>query len=131
MPAPTPPKPPTPTPTPTPTVAPTPVPTPTPVAGAITTKAPSSATVKRGHVASLKYRVNEAVLGGTANVTIKIKKGGVVVKTLKARNVTMNATHTAQFTCKLAKGKYTFYVSATTAAGARSINTASNTLRVK
>ena len=131
VPAPTPPTPPTPTPTPTPTVVPIPTPTPTPVAGAITTKAPSSATVKRGKIASLKYRVNEAVLGGSANVTIKIKKSGVVVKTLKIRNASMNSTHTAKFTCKLAKGKYTFYVSATTVAGGVSSNTASNRLTVK
>lgn len=123
------PRPPTPTPTPTPTVTPTPTPTPSP--GAITTKAPSSATVKRGKVATLKYQVNEAVLGGTANVTIKIKKSGKIVKTLRIANARMNSTQKATFTCRLAKGSYTFYVSATTAAGGRSTNTAFNRLTVK
>jgi len=120
-----------PTPAPTPVVTPTPTPTPGPVAGAITTRAPSSATVKKGKVASLKYQVNEAVLGGTANVTISIQKSGRTVKTLKVANARMNTLQTAKFTCKLAKGKYVFYVSASTAAGAVSTNSAFNTLTVK
>jgi len=75
--------------------------------------------------------VNEAVLGGSANVTLTIKKSGKVVKTIKIANARMNATQSAKFTCRLAKGTYTFYVSATTAAGGRSTNTASNRLTVK
>ena len=43
----------------------------------------------------------------------------------------MNTLQTAKFTCKLAKGKYVFYVSASTAAGAVSTNSAFNTLTVK
>ena len=124
-----------PTPGPTPTATPTP-PTPPPiVAGAITTTAPSAATVKKGKTATLKYQVNEAVLGGTANVTITIKKVGKVVskvvKSFRIPNVRMNSAQVKKFTCTLAKGKYTFYVSATTAAGGMSMNTASNTLTVK
>ena len=138
---PTPPPTPAPTPTATPTAAPapapapvvtpTPTPAPAPVAGAITTAAPSSATVKKGKVATLKYQVNEAVLGGAANVTIQIQKSGRVVKTMKIAGVSMNSSQTAKFTCKLAKGKYTFTVSASTAAGAVSTNLAFNTLTVK
>ena len=100
-----------------------------PVAGAITTKAPSSAIVKKGKVATLNYQVDEAVLGGAADVTIQIKKSGKVVKTFKIAKAPMNSPQTKKFTCNLAKGKYVFYVSA--AVGAASSNIASNTLTVK
>jgi len=138
----------TPTPTPTPTATPTALPTipaaptpapqptvtpaPSPVAGAITTAAPSPATVKKGRTATLVYQVNEAVLGGKADVKITIKsKAGAVVKTLKVSDAEMNAQQSVSFTCKFKRGTYKFYVSASTAAGAVSTNTAWNTLTVK
>jgi hypothetical protein len=109
-----------------PVVTPTPTPQPEqPVAGAITTVAPYKAVVKRGQKATLRFQVNEAVLGGTSAVKISIKnnKTGAVVKNI-AKSVTMNSAASASFTCKLAKGVYTFTV---TAGG----SSASNTLTVK
>jgi hypothetical protein len=98
-----------------------------------TVKAPSRATVKKGKTATLKYRVNDPAPNlGTAKATIKIKnKKGKVVKTLKLGAKPVNTTQKAKFKCKLAKGKYTFYVTAVDAAGNHSRNTAKNKLIVK
>ena len=115
----------------TPVVDPTPVVTPTPtpkpvVAGAITVSAPYKAVVKHGKKATLRFQVNEAVLGGTSAVKITVtNKAGAVVKRI-AKSVTMNSAASVSFTCNLAKGAYTFSVSATGAA-----SSASNTLTVK
>ena len=115
---PTPPSPTQPTPT-TPTTPTTPVVTPTPepstpaapVAGAVTVTA-SKASVKKGSVATLRFQVDEAVLGGTADVKVVItNKAGKVVKQIKAR-ATMNAAASISFRCKLAKGSYSYTVSA-------------------
>ena len=108
------------------------MPEPTPVPGAITVKAPSAASVKKGKTATLKFSVDEAVVGGVANIKIVIKNAKKKpVKTLKVTGAKMNMANTVKFKCKLAKGKYKFYVSATTADGAQSTNTASNKLTVK
>jgi hypothetical protein len=98
-----------------------------------TVLAPSAASVVKGRKATLKYQVNDADPNlGTAKAIIQIKnKAGKVVKTLKPASVAVNAAQKATFTCKLAKGKYTFYVSATDAAGNPSSNTAVNKLTVK
>jgi hypothetical protein len=102
-----------------------------PVAGAMTVAAPSSASVKKGHTAALKYRVDQAILAGTADVTITIKNAsGAVVNTQIRDGVPMNTLNTCKFRCKLDRGVYTFTVSARSAAGAAS-NTASNTLTVR
>ena len=98
-----------------------------------TTLAPSKATVKKGQTATLKYQVNDAApnLGkATAVITVK-SKAGKVVKTLKPKAVAVNVAQKVTFKCKLAKGKYTFSVSATDAAGNPSSNTAVNKLTVK
>ena len=97
----------------------------------ITTEAPSPSNVKRGKVATLRFRVNEPIVGGVADVTIRIQKSDRVVKTLRIMSVPMNSLQKAKFTCRLAKGTYRFYVSATTTSGAVSSNTAWNTLKVK
>ena len=119
----------TPTPiTPAPVVPPAPTPiTPVqPVAGAITVVAPDKASVKHGKRVTLHFRVNEAVLGGSNAVKITINnKRGAVVKTI-TKTVAMIAAASVSFKCNLAKGKYTFTVSATGAA-----KSASNTLTVK
>ena len=100
--------------------------------GPITMAAPAPAAVKHGKVVALRYRVNEAVMGGFADVTITIKNpAGKVVARKAAKAVLMNSAHSLSFTCNLPKGTYRFHVSATTAAGARSANTASNTLTVR
>jgi hypothetical protein len=98
-----------------------------------TTLAPSAAKVVKGKKATLKYQVNDASPNlGTATAVITIKnKAGKVVKTLKPGAVAVNAPQHVSFTCKLAKGKYTFSVTATDAAGNPSSNTAVNNLTVK
>jgi autotransporter-associated beta strand protein len=101
-----------------------------PLPGALSVAAPHSASVKQGHTARLRYRVSQAVLSGTANVTIVVTdKRGVVAKTLQRPGVSLNARHAARFHCTLPKGVYTFKVSATTKAGAS--GSASNTLTVR
>lgn len=111
---------------------PTPTPTATPMPGPITVVAPMAVSVKKGRVASLPFRVNESVVGGLADVSILIKdRGGWVVSRKAVKDAPMNAPQRLRFTCTLARGSYTFYLSATTAAGGRSVNTASNTLTVR
>ena len=98
-----------------------------------TTVAPSAAKVVKGKKATLKYKVNDAAPNlGTATAVIKIKnKAGKVVKTIKPGSKSVNVLQKATFTCKLAKGTYKFYVTATDAAGNKSSNTAVNKLTVK
>jgi hypothetical protein len=98
-----------------------------------TTLAPSAAKVVKGKKATLKYQVNDAAPNlGTATAVIKIKNSaGKVMKTLKPGSKAVNALQSASFTCKLAKGKYKFYVTATDAAGNKASNTAVNKLTVK
>jgi hypothetical protein len=99
--------------------------------GPITTVAPSPATVKHGKVVALRYRVNEVILGGRADVTITIKdSAGKVAARTAVKAVLMNTTHSLRFTCDLRRGIYRFSVSAASA-GARSTNAASNTLTVR
>ena len=100
--------------------------------GALSTQAPQAARVRRGAVAVLAYRVSQAAASGSADVTISIADaGGRVVKTLRRVGVTLNQAHSARFTCTLPRGRYTFTVSAATAAGASSLNNASNRLTVR
>jgi uncharacterized cupredoxin-like copper-binding protein len=98
-----------------------------------TVLAPSAAKAVKGKKATLKYQVNDAAPNlGTATAVIKIKnKAGKVVKTIKPASAPVNAAQQTTFTCKLAKGKYKFYVTATDAAGNLSSNTAMNKLTVK
>ena len=98
-----------------------------------TTRAPSSATVKRYATAALKYRVDDPRPGSpTATVTIKIKNSkGVVVKTLKPGVKNVNTTYYAKFTCSLAVGTYRFYVYATDQARNVQVKIGSNKLVVK
>jgi protocatechuate 3,4-dioxygenase beta subunit len=123
-PSPTEPTPTTPTTPTTPVVTPAPQPTTpaTPVAGPVTVVA-SKASVKKGALATLRFQVNEAVLGGTSDVKVVIFKAGKTVKSVKS-SVTMNAAASISFRCKLAKGTYSYTV---TASGA----TASSTLTVR
>jgi len=98
--------------TPTPIETPVVTPTPDPVAGPVTVAA-TKASVKHGAVATLAFQVNEQVLGGTADVKVTItSKAGKVVKTIQARGVKMNAAASVSFRCKLAKGTYSYTVSA-------------------
>jgi hypothetical protein len=98
-----------------------------------TTLAPSAVKVVKGKKATLKYQVNDAAPNlGAATAVIKIKnKAGKVVKTIKPGSKAVNVLQKATFTCKLAKGTYKFYVTATDAAGNKASNTAVNKLTVK
>lgn len=95
--------------------------------------APSAASVVKGKTATLKYQINDPSPNlGTATATIKIKNAaGKVVKTIKSGPKPVNAPQKATFTCKLAKGKYKFFVSAVDAAGNTSTVMASNRLTVR
>ena len=98
-----------------------------------TTRAPRAAKVVKGRKATLKYQVNDAAPNlGKATAVIKIKnKAGKVVKTIRPGAKAVNVLQKATFTCKLRKGTYKFYVTATDAAGNKSRNTAVNKLTVK
>ena len=98
-----------------------------------TPKAPHAATVRRGKVAKLGYRIVDPVPnGGTASVKIVVKtaKGKSVTK-LTYRAVAVNSSETARFKCKLARGSYRFFVYATDAAGNRQTTVASNRLVIR
>jgi hypothetical protein len=97
-----------------------------------TVSAPSPASVRKGKVATLKFRVNDANVGvTTATATIKIKNTAKkVVKTLKVTKP-VNGLRSATFTCKLPKGNYKFVVTAKDTAGMASSNSAVNKLTVK
>ena len=100
-----------------------------------TTQASSRATVTRGRIATLKYKVLDAdPNGGSATVTIKIKTlGGTTVKTLSLgkKNVNTATALSAKFTCTLAKKTYKYWVYATDAAGNTQATVGSNKLIVR
>ena len=79
----------------------------------------SAASVVRGRKATLKFRVTETgANAGKATVVVKVKnRAGKVVATVKPGLVAVNTSATAKFTCKLAKGVYTYAVYATDVAG--------------
>jgi hypothetical protein len=96
------------------------------------TQAQNAVTVKRGRTAKLKYRVSEpADLSPTADVVIRIKKSGRVVKTMRFDDTPMNSDRSYSFRCTLKKGSYRWYVYATDLAGNQQASAASNSLRVK
>jgi hypothetical protein len=83
------------------------------------TKAPYRATVRRGRIATLKYKVADPRPGSpTAGVTIRIKTlTGKTVKTLRFSGKSVNRLLSARFRCRLAKKTYRFFVYATDQAG--------------
>lgn len=91
-------------------------------------KALANVTVKRGKTASLPYRVDSAA--ATCTVTIKIERNGKTVKEIVITEAKTNTNLTKRFTCKLAKGTYTWYVSAV-ADGVTSAKASSKKLTVK
>lgn len=101
------------------------------------TSAPSSATVRRGAKASLKYKVLETgPNGGTATAVIKVKnRAGKVLKTLTYQLRPVNTLLTARFvvprTAAWRAGTYRYFVYATDAAGNKQANVASNRLILK
>lgn len=89
--------------------------------------------VARGRTAILKYKVAETgASAGTATVVIKIKnRAHKVVKTIKVGVKNVNASQSAKFKCRLAKGTYKFYVYATDVAGNAQSKVGHNRLTVK
>lgn len=102
------------------------------------TQAPSTkawdAAVRKGKRATLRFQVDDPTPnGGSATVSLVIRKNnGRVVKTL-ARTVPVNVASKAVFTCKLPRGLYSFTVVARDMAGngQRSGDMAVGDLRVK
>ena len=91
-----------------------------------------AASAVRGKTASLRYFIADHRPGSpTATVTIRIRTlAGGLVRRLVERNVAVDQHLTATFTCRLARGRYRFFVYATDAAGNRQSVVASNGLRV-
>jgi len=97
------------------------------------TTAAAATSVVRGRTATLKYKITETgPNAGKATVVIKVKnRARKVVKTIKAGLVAVNVTVPAKFTCRLAKGVYTYTVYATDAAGNTQSKAGSAKLTVK
>ena len=98
-----------------------------------TTRAPYSAAVTRLRTVKLRFVVaDQAPCAGTASAKIVVKNArGRKVKTVKVARVTAGATSAVKFRCKLAKGKYRFFVYATDSAGNAQSKVASNRLTVR
>lgn len=94
------------------------------------TKAPYSRRVKKGGQVRLYYKVADPYTGNKAYVTIKIKKGTTVVKTISLGKKTINKSSYYLYTAKLAKGKYKFYIYAKDLADNTQYNVASNYLTI-
>jgi hypothetical protein len=91
------------------------------------------ATVKKGHMAKLKFRVEEpSGLSPRAAVTIKIvRNDGSTAKKLYFPSARVNADRTAGFECNLKKGTYKWQVYATDLAGNTQANVAKARLTVR
>jgi len=97
-----------------------------------TTAALNDVSVKRNKTAKLKFSITEpAGLSPSAKVVIEIKRSKSTAKTITIASAPTNAPQTCSFKCKLAKGTYKWYVSATDLAGNPQANVASATLKVK
>ena len=92
-----------------------------------------NATVVRTRRATLAYRVGDAVPGSpTATVTFRVRSAaGRVVKTIVARDVSVNATLHVRFVCRLRKGVYGVNLDAVDAAGNPGTSTAGARLTVR
>jgi hypothetical protein len=93
-------------------------------------KALAAASVKSGKKATLKFRVDDQLWSATVKIVIKNAKGKTV-KTIALGKRPANVAGAASFACKLPKGKYKFFVSATDILGLSVAKPASNTLTVR
>jgi hypothetical protein len=89
----------------------------------------ANATVKKGEKATLRFRVDDITPRATCK--IKVYKGARLVKTLKVGAVTTNSSTSYRWICKLARGKYTWKLSATDLAGNHELNPGVRRLTVK
>ena len=94
------------------------------------TKALAKATVRRGGKVTLRLRVNDAV-SPKATVTVKIYKGAALKRTLRLGLRRTNAEIRYSYTCRLARGTYTWKVYATDLADNRQIKIGHKTLTVR
>jgi Peptidase A4 family len=90
------------------------------------------ATVTSDHVAILRYRVDDPRPGSpTATVTILVRNHrGVVVKRAVLRGRAVDTALAYRFLCRLPRGRYSYSVAATDAAGNRQTSISSNSLVV-
>lgn len=94
-----------------------------------TTLAPRAASCRKGAYVTLKYRVNDK-LSPKARVTILIKRGTTIKKTLALGLRPTGKLLGKRFKCTLAKGRYTFVVKAKDLAGNPAEKIGRNTLTV-
>jgi hypothetical protein len=94
------------------------------------TKALAKATVRRGGKVTLRLRVNDAV-SPKATVTVKIYKGAALKRTLRLGLRRTNAEIRYSYTCRLARGTYTWKVYATDLAGNQQVKIGYKTLTVR
>ena len=97
-----------------------------------TPRAARVVSVGRGAKVTLKFRIKDpAPNAGTAAVRIRVRTlGGKTVKTVTLRNQPVAKALKCQFTCKLRKGDYRYFIRATDAAGNRQTKVARATLKV-
>ena len=94
------------------------------------TLAPRRASVHRGAVVTLRYRVNDA-LSEKAKVTIRVKTlGGRTVRMLRGTRTTNTALQ-SRFLCQLPRGTYRFWVYARDLAGNAQTSVGRNRLVVR
>ena len=94
-----------------------------------TTLAPSAASCRKGTYVTLQYRVNDK-LSPKARVTILIKRGTTIKKTLALGLRPTGKLLGKRFKCKLARGRYAFVVKAKDLAGNPQGKIGRNTLTV-
>lgn len=88
----------------------------------------ANVSVRKGARATLPYRVSSSA--ATCTATIKIVRNGKVFKTFTIKQVRTNVRVVKRFRCTLAKGRYTWKVSAV-ARGVKSARASSKRLTVK
>ena len=94
------------------------------------TYASANLSVKKGKSVTFKYGVAEDV-SAKATAWIKIKKGATIKGTINLGSVQCGSWLTKKWTCKLAKGSYTWSVLATDQGGHTQVLVGSKVLKVK
>jgi len=94
-------------------------------------RAPRPAAARRGARVTLRYRANDATSPQTT-ITIRIRTlGGRLSKTVNLGRRASNMTQNVSFRCRLRRGTYRFFITATDLAGNRQIHVGSNRLTVR
>jgi sugar lactone lactonase YvrE len=94
-----------------------------------TTAAYANVTVTKGHKLTFKFKATDDV-SSSCTVVLKVYKGSAAKATISCGSLS-TAWHTKSWTCKLARGKYTWKVFATDRAGHTQRNVAYKTLTVR